>query len=61
MRITFLASLPPIQSALSVSGDRAGGRLKLDIPESELPQALKVLLLSGKVFRVTVETEGEAE
>ncbi len=58
MRITFTASLPPIQSALSVSGDRCGGRLKLDIPESELAQALKVVLLAGKAFRVTIE-DGE--
>jgi hypothetical protein len=52
--ITFLASLPPIQSAVSISGDGNGARLKLDIAESELPQAMKLMLLRGSCFEVTV-------
>ena len=36
-KITFTASLPPIQSAISVSGQGDGARIKLDIPQSELP------------------------
>lgn len=60
MRITFLASLPPIQSALSVSGNESGGRLKLDIPESELAEAIKVMLWRGKCFRVTLELDDNA-
>lgn len=59
-KITFLASLPPIQSAISVSGSGDGLRVKLDIPESELPEATKLMLLRGKSFRVTVEVEEEA-
>lgn len=51
--ITFTASLPPIQSALSFGSD--GARIKLDIPESDLPAALKLVMLKGKVFKVTVE------
>jgi len=33
---SFTASLPPIQSAISVSGQWDGARVKLDIPQSEL-------------------------
>lgn len=33
---SFTASLPPIQSAISVSGQGDGARVKLDIPQSEV-------------------------
>jgi hypothetical protein len=52
--ITFLASLPPIQSAVSISGTGEGARVKIDIPESHLPQAMKLMLLRGSCFEVTV-------
>ena len=55
MKIEFSASLPPIQSALSVSGNGDGARLKLDIPGTDTPQVLKLLLLTGRSFKVTVE------
>lgn len=59
LRIEFTASLPHIQSALSAGGD--GARLKLDIPESDLPQVLRLLLLKGKAFKVTIEEAAEGE
>ena len=55
MQIEFLASLPDIQSAISIGGD--GIRLKLDIPETEMSEAIKLVMLKGKVFRVTIECE----
>ena len=57
MLIKFMASLPNIQSALSIGGD--GARLKLDVPETDLAQVLKLVLLKGVAFKVTVETEDE--
>ena len=51
--IKFAASLPNIQSAISVGGD--GVRVKLDIPETDIAEALKLVLLKGKVFTVTIE------
>jgi hypothetical protein len=33
--IAFRASIPPIKSAILISGDGNGGSLKLDIPEVE--------------------------
>ena len=51
--IRFIASLPDIQSAISVGGD--GARVKLDIPDSDLAQVLRLVLLKGQAFTVTVE------
>ncbi len=56
-KFSFTASLPPIQSAISVSGQGDGARVKLDIPQSELPAIINLQLLSGKVFKVTIEPE----
>jgi hypothetical protein len=50
-KVTFLASFPPIQSAIKV-GD--GMRIQLDIPESELPRAIKVVDLREAVLQVTI-------
>ena len=54
---SFTASLPPIQSAISVSGQGDGARVKLDIPQAELEAILKLQLLAGTSFRVRVEAE----
>jgi len=56
-QVTFLASFPPIQSAIKVGQD--GMRLQLDVPESEMDIANAVLRLRGKVFRVTLEPEDD--
>jgi hypothetical protein len=53
MVIEFLASLPDIQSAISVGGD--GARIKLDIPESELSNVIKLVMLKGVCFKVRIE------
>ena len=55
MKIEFIASLPDIQSAISIGGDGAT-RVKLDIPESELAEAVKLVMLKGKAFKVKIET-----
>lgn len=54
-QISFIATLPPIQSAVSVSGSGDGARIKLDIPGTELLAALRLLALTGRIFRVTIE------
>jgi hypothetical protein len=58
MKIEFIASLPDIQSAISVGGD--GARIKLDIPESELASVIKLVLLKGQAFKVTIEDDNSA-
>jgi hypothetical protein len=55
MKINFVASLPMIQSALSVGGD--GARLKLDIPETDIAEVIKMVMLKGKAFKVTIEVD----
>jgi len=55
MKIQFIASLPDIQSAINIGGDGAT-RIKLDIPESELAEAIKLVLLKGQAFKVIIET-----
>jgi len=61
MFITFNASLPDIQSAISIGGDGAT-RIKLDIPSSDLPEAVKLTLLRGQAFTVIIQpTEDNAE
>ena len=54
MKIEFIASFPDIQSAISIGGDGAT-RIKLDIPESELAEAVKLVLLKGQAFKVEIE------
>ncbi len=51
--IKFRASLPDIQSAISIGGD--GARVKIDIPETDLSEAIKLVLLKGKVFTITID------
>jgi hypothetical protein len=53
---TFLASLPPIQSAITLDGQGDGARVKLDIPRSDVDAALLLQAWgAGKPLRVTVE------
>jgi hypothetical protein len=54
--VSFLASFPNIQTAIRVAGD-GGARILLDIPETELPAIVRLLLLRGQVIRVTVQAE----
>ena len=58
MKISFVASLPDIQSAISIGGD--GVRIKLDVPESDLPNAIRLVMLKGQAFTVVID-DGERE
>ena len=55
----FRATLPPILSAIRMAGD-GGMRVMLDIDESGMPEALKLLMWKGRVLRVTVGPEQDA-
>ena len=57
---SFLAAFPAIQSAIKVYGDKQGMRVQLDIPESEMGEALKLLMWRERVLRITVEPEAGA-
>ncbi len=58
MKIQFMASLACLQSAITIGNDGAT-RVRLDIPESEIAEAVKLVLLKGKAFRVTLEPVSE--
>lgn len=55
--ITFRASFPSIQTAIKVDGSGGGMRIQLDIPESEMAQAVHLLALRQCVIKVTVEPD----
>jgi len=58
-KITFIASLPAIQSAILISGDGNGAKIKLEVPQSEIAEVLKLSLLHGKCFKVIIEMENK--
>ena len=58
---TFLASFPPIQTAIKITGNGDGMRIQLDIPETEMGEAVKLLAWRQTVLRVTVEPESDGD
>lgn len=55
-KITFFASLPDIQNAISFRGNGDGGRAYLDVPRSDSGALLLLYQYgAGKLLRVTVE------
>lgn len=57
-KITFLATIPDLQSAITISGaEGEGARVKIDIPDHEMPSVLRLMLLRGQVLKVTIEAE----
>jgi len=55
VKIEFTASLPDIQTAINIGGD-GSTRVKLEIPESELAEAVKLVLLKGQAFKVKIDS-----
>ena len=55
---SFRASFPGIQSAIKIHGDGNGMRVQLDIPESEMAEAIQLLAWRQRVLRVTVGPDG---
>ena len=51
--LTFLASFPPIQGAIKRGQD--GMRIQLDIPESEMANAVELIGMMNVVLKITVE------
>ena len=58
-RATFRCSLPPIQSAIMAHGSGDGLRIRLDIPASEMAEAVKLIAWGQRVLVVTVEPEAD--
>ena len=58
---SFLAAFPSIQTALKIHGNGNGMRIQLDIPESEMGEAAKLLLWRQRVLRIRVEPEEQGQ
>ena len=54
MKAEFYGSIPDIQSAIKISGNGAI-RLQVDVPETELAEAIKIVAARGEVIKVTME------
>ena len=52
--VTFDAVIPSNMSALRIHGE-SGMRITLDVDETNLPEALKLVLWRERVLRVTIE------
>jgi len=52
--LTFVASIAPLQTAIVIASD-GGCRLKLDIPDSEMPAIVRLVLYRQQRLRVTFE------
>lgn len=52
----FEAVIPSNMSAIRIHGE-SGMRIQLDVDETNLPEALKLVLWRERVLRVTIEPE----
>jgi len=52
--LTFIASIAPLQSAITIAHD-GGARVKIDIPEDEMPAIVRLMLYRGQRLRITLE------
>ena len=58
MEIEFIATLSNSQNAITIS-DAGDTRVRFDIPSSELANAVKLVLLKGKAFKVIINASEE--
>jgi hypothetical protein len=52
--VEFIATFPPILSAIKIDGS-GGMRLQFDVPESEMGNAIRLLMWRDKCLKITVE------
>ena len=56
--IAFIASLAPLQSAITLDGQGDGARIKLDVPATDVGAVLLLQrFFTGTAFRVTIEPD----
>lgn len=59
LKISFVGIIPALQSAIQISGNGDGAKIRLEAPESELPEVIKLILLRGKALKISVEESDE--
>ena len=52
--IHFIASLPPIMSAITLDGMGDGAQIKLVVARTEVEAVLKLQQLTGEIFEVII-------
>ena len=52
--ITFEATIPGTQTAIQIHGS-GGMRIVLDIPDSQVPEAIQIMTMTKYNLRVTIE------
>ena len=57
--IQFLAIIDDTASALKISGSGNGGKLILAFDDTQIPEALKAVLLREQLLKVTIEVADE--
>ena len=57
--IQFLAIIDDTASALKISGSGNGGKLILAFDDTQIPEALKAVLLREQLLKVTLEPVDE--
>lgn len=60
-KLEFIASLPPVASAIQIDGLGDGAIVKLMLPRSEMYSIVQLQLLAGKSFRVTINEVEESK
>jgi len=55
MVIEFLCMIDDTSSALKISGSGNGGKLILAFDDSQIPEAMKAVLLREQLLKVTLE------
>lgn len=58
-QVTFQATISPLVSAIKVTGDDSGMRILIDVPESELANALGILTMRSSVLEITITDLGK--
>ena len=58
-RVEFEAIIPSTVTAIRIHGDE-GMRFQLDVDESNLPAALGLLTMRGRLLKITVELAGKS-
>lgn len=53
--VSFLAIISPVLAGIKITGDGNGMRIQLDIPETEMGAAARLLLMREKILKITVE------
>ena len=53
--IEFIASLPAIQSAITLDGQGDGGRVKLDVSREYASELIQLQQMAGKSIKFTAE------